>query len=193
MLRVRDIMTEDVLTVGAQTSLRDAAELFARHHVGGAPVVDGGALVGVVSMSDIIDFLTAPPNEALETPGDLVEDGGDAADETAARYFAALWDDIGVEVVEPLDDATGTAWNRLAAYTVAEVMTRVVVAVSSDMPVALAAARLRERDVHRALVVDSGSLRGILTTTDIARAVADERLTRRTLVFGPPRPSRLRR
>jgi len=42
MLRLRDIMTTDALTVSPETTVREAMELLARHHVSDAPVVSGG-------------------------------------------------------------------------------------------------------------------------------------------------------
>ena len=44
-------------------------------------------------------------------------------------------------------------------------------------PVELAADKMRTAGVHRALVIDEDALIGIVTTTDIADAVADHRLT----------------
>jgi len=41
MLRLRDIMTTDALTVTPETTVREAMELLARHHVSDAPVVGG--------------------------------------------------------------------------------------------------------------------------------------------------------
>ena len=41
ILRLRDIMTTDALTVTPETTVREAMELLARHHVSGAPVVSG--------------------------------------------------------------------------------------------------------------------------------------------------------
>jgi CBS-domain-containing membrane protein len=54
-LRVRDIMTTDVITLAASTTVDDAARSLTFHHVGGAPVLDRGAIVGVVSKSDLVD------------------------------------------------------------------------------------------------------------------------------------------
>lgn len=40
MLRLRDIMTKDVLTVTQDLAVRDAMALLASRHVSGAPVID---------------------------------------------------------------------------------------------------------------------------------------------------------
>lgn len=54
-LRVRDIMTPDVITLVARTSVDDAARSLTFHHVSGAPVLEQGRIVGVVSKSDLVD------------------------------------------------------------------------------------------------------------------------------------------
>ena len=54
-LRIRDIMTTNVITLVAQTSLDDAARSLTFHQVSGAPVLEHGRIVGVVSKSDLVD------------------------------------------------------------------------------------------------------------------------------------------
>jgi CBS domain-containing protein len=54
-MRVADLMTTDVLTVGPETSLKDVAALLAERRISGCPVVDAdGTLLGVVSEADIL-------------------------------------------------------------------------------------------------------------------------------------------
>lgn len=49
-------MTKDVITVTPATTVTELALLLASHNIGGAPVVDSsGALLGVVTESDLID------------------------------------------------------------------------------------------------------------------------------------------
>jgi CBS-domain-containing membrane protein len=54
-VRVRDLMTAEVVTLAASTSVDDAARSLTFHQVGGAPVLDHGRIVGVVSKSDLVD------------------------------------------------------------------------------------------------------------------------------------------
>lgn len=63
MLRVRDIMTEDLITVRPNDTIREAAELFAEHHIGGAPVVRDGRVVGIITANDILEFTAALESE----------------------------------------------------------------------------------------------------------------------------------
>lgn len=55
VLRVREVMTRDVHALPATMPIAEAAELLASWHVGGAPVLDGRRLVGVVSKTDLYD------------------------------------------------------------------------------------------------------------------------------------------
>ncbi len=69
-LRIRDIMTTDVITLAARTSVEDAARSLTFHHVSGAPVIEGGRIVGVVSKSDLVD----PRHRASTTVSPTVRD-----------------------------------------------------------------------------------------------------------------------
>lgn len=191
MLRVRDIMTADVITVDGETTLREAADLLLGRHIGGAPVLEGGRVIGVVSASDLLAALAA----TAATGG-----AGDEPDEEAAEELA--WDEVGdpgvrwfVDMWRDAEDAgspEAPAVGRDRAPrepTVAEVMSRHVLAVRPTDPVGTAARAMRTADVHRLLVMERGELRGIVTTSDVARAVADDRVVRRTWVF-PVRPGR---
>jgi CBS domain-containing protein len=192
MLRLRDIMTTDVLTVTPSTSLQEAADLFTARHVGGAPVVEGTRVVGVVSASDILGFVTAPPavpreaaaEDDADEDDDPSRDWPDEEGEPSGRFFTDLWIETRTEVPERIDDRLPSDWDVLAAHTVEEVMTRDVRALPPSADVSAAVALMRSADVHRVLVMDGPTLLGIVTTVDVARAISDGRLVRRTFVFG---------
>lgn len=192
MLPVRDIMTRDVVTVTPDTTLRETIELLARRHVGGAPVLSGGRVVGVVSANDILAFLASTPGVPSERqqPDDWEEDAeqtasadGEDGDEPQGRFYTDMWDDAGAPASERFDEATHAEWDVLAEHTVGEAMTFRVCAVPPVTDAAVAAERMRAEDVHRLLVMEAGKLLGIVTTTDLTRAVADGRVVRRTFVF----------
>jgi CBS domain-containing protein len=54
---VKDIMTENVVCVTSDTSIRECMELMSRHRFRHLPVVDGKTLVGMLSISDIVRAL----------------------------------------------------------------------------------------------------------------------------------------
>ncbi|MFO0757468.1 MAG: CBS domain-containing protein [Byssovorax sp.] len=53
-VRVRDIMSVNVFTLSGRTSVDDAARSLTYHKVSGAPVIDQGRIVGVVSNTDLV-------------------------------------------------------------------------------------------------------------------------------------------
>ncbi len=53
--QVHEVMTPSPETVSPETPLEDAAAIMRRRKIGGLPVVKNGALVGIVTESDIFD------------------------------------------------------------------------------------------------------------------------------------------
>lgn len=147
MLKVKDLMTRDLLTVAPNTTIREAAELLATEHVSGAPVVHAGKPLGMISARDLLEFIAALPADPDAVSGGL---------------------EHGI-----LDD-----------HTVEEAMTRgPLTTVAPDAPANRAAEIMQAEQIHRLPVVEDGKLVGIITTTDLVKAVADRKLSYRTFVF----------
>lgn len=189
MLRLRDIMTTDVVTVSPDLTLRDAMSLLSTRHVSGAPVVSGTKVIGVVSLTDLAEFAASEPGvptarpqraeEEWEVPTEWVE-----GEEAPGNFFAEMWEDAGADVSERFAEVTGPEWNVLEEHTVSEVMNRTLCSLPPDTLVDKAADFMRTAAVHRVLVMEGDALVGLVTTKDIADAVADHKLTNRTYVFG---------
>ncbi|MDR2898640.1 MAG: CBS domain-containing protein [Spirochaetaceae bacterium] len=56
-LKVKDVMTSDILTVSPQTTMRDIQRLMREHYITGIPIVENRQLAGIVSMDDIVNAL----------------------------------------------------------------------------------------------------------------------------------------
>ena len=70
MLKVRDVMTRDVVTLPASLSVQEAAWALMHRGISGAPVRDsGGQLIGVISERDLIN----PDRGALDDPMMAIE------------------------------------------------------------------------------------------------------------------------
>jgi Predicted transcriptional regulator, contains C-terminal CBS domains len=149
MLKLRDIMTRDVVSAAPDLTIREAMELLSERHVSGAPVVDGGKVVGVFSATDLLAFLA------------------DLSDMTPSLTFTRR-----KGRTTPLEDVT-----------VDEVMTRKIQALRPDIPVDEAAAFMGKKQIHRVLVMEGDVLLGIVSTSDVAKAVAQHLIRNRTYVF----------
>ena len=69
--RVADVMTKEVVTARPDAPLRELVDLMERHGIKRIPIVDGGALVGVVSRADMLRaLLSREPDSPLPQPGD---------------------------------------------------------------------------------------------------------------------------
>lgn len=150
-MKIRDVMTADVVTVTPETSLHEVARLLSEHRVSGLPVIDlDGRCIGVVSEADVlVKELGHPgPRHPLEW---ILGDRRDA-------------DEI----------------RRRAARTAREAMTSPAITVEPDRPVRVAADLMVGHRVNRLPVVDEGRLVGILTRADLVRAYLrlDEEIVR---------------
>ena len=193
MLRLRDIMTTELVTVSPELSLRDAMDLFIAQHVSGAPVVAQHRVVGVVSVTDLLGFVAAAPNIPDETQLDAsleelenYEPG--EGDEPTSSWFVEMRGDEESDVAGHINE-TGdrrAAMDRFAEHTVSEVMNESICSLPSATRVDQAADFMRTSGIHRVLVMDDGALVGIVSMKDIADAVADHKLTERTYIFGNP-------
>jgi CBS domain-containing protein len=179
MLRVRDVMTADPVTIPLEASLRDAVELLSRHGITGVPVLVGGHVVGTLSAGNIIAFEARTPGvPAPREEGDIWDpppvDLGDDSDDQSAGSFVDWWEDAGADVLERFNASSSPEWDVLGEHTVAEAMSTDVVAVAPGLSLACAARYMRRAEAHRALVVEAGRLVGVLTTTDMTRAIAGQ-------------------
>jgi CBS domain-containing protein len=159
-------MTTEVLTVRSDTSLKEAAELLAKHRISGLPVVDADQhVVGVLSEGDIL----------------FKERGAQEKKGVLERWLAF-----------PLPDAVA----KLEARTAGEAMSAPAVTIGRKRPLTEAANAMIEEGVNRLPVVDEdGKLIGIITRADLVRAFVrsdaeiakeiEEDVIRRTLWIAP--------
>ena len=141
-MKVKDVMTQDVKTVGFDTPLKDVARTLAEARISGLPVVSAaGRVVGVVTEADILY------KERGQTP----QHGG---------LFGLLLsgDDLEAEA-------------KLNARTAGESMSAPAITIGPGRPLAEAASKMLEERVNRLPVVDDdGKLVGIVTRADLVKA-----------------------
>ena len=140
-MKVLDLMTSPVITVGPKTSLKESARRMIEAGVSGLPVTDDdGSLVGVITEAD---FVKSESGRRAKQRARLLRWFGDS------------------------DEMPST--ERL----VEDVMTSEVITLDPDADHAEAARIMRKAGIKRIPVVgDDGSLRGIISRSDIMRAFA---------------------
>ena len=151
-LLVKDLMVADVMCVPRTATVTEVSQLLREHNVNGAPVVDeNGNPVGVISRTDLVSGWVQ-----AETQGPPV------------YYRSAAGEPPAVPGPAP---ATGFGSKR-----VGEVMMSFIFGVQQQDPVRKAAELMAAEGIHRVLVMDGKRLVGIVSASDIVKAVAQGRL-----------------
>ena len=65
-VKVADIMTANVITVSPNTGTRDCMNLMSQKRIRHLPVVNGGKVVGMISIRDLMDDIIASHEQTIE-------------------------------------------------------------------------------------------------------------------------------
>jgi CBS domain-containing protein len=145
MIKAKDIMTTDVITVTPDTTVEELGRLFIEKRISGAPVVDSdNNLYGIVTENDLIKR-----NERFHIP-------------TVIRLFDAFI---------PLggDSSIEREIERMSSSKVAEICAKEVVTVGPETLLTDIATIMSEKGVHLLPVVSSGKLVGIIGKMDVIK------------------------
>ncbi len=150
-------MRTKLVTVSPDMPLAEFEDVLLRNKIQGAPVVEGGRLVGIVSRSDVVRQLK-------------VEEARIAA---SAFYLEPF--DADVQRAEDHERVLLSAASRLPKLRVRDMMMTDLVTVSPDTPLTEVARRMLDRRVHRVLVTEGETLLGLVSTLDLVALFADGR------------------
>jgi acetoin utilization protein AcuB len=67
-ITVEEVMTHDVFIVRPETALATAVNLLRKHRIGSLPVVKDKRLVGIITRSDILDFVLSESGKRTRPP-----------------------------------------------------------------------------------------------------------------------------
>ena len=155
--RAAEIMTSSPFSVPPSMLLSDLEWELSRRRFSGAPVVEDGKLVGVISRSDIVrrlGFSHAMSAMALDYYRQLDHSPAD----TAPGHLEQLGDQ--------------TLGSQLRTLRVRDAMTTRPAAVTPDQQVPEVARLMLERGVHRVFVMQGDNLLGVISTLDLVRLLA---------------------
>lgn len=155
-LTAQDIMNREVMTVTNEMTVKELAGFLTDQEISGAPVEDeSGALIGVVSVTDIV--------RAASAGGDRLMNGHDRE----AHFYTRGWEGkLSADELETLhlqDDE----------LRVREIMTPSVFAVEAEAPINTVAQSMMDSHLHRLLVVREGKVVGIVSTSDLLSLLAE--------------------
>ena len=147
-VRVKDVMSRDVVTAYPDDSLRVALQLLVENRVSALPIVDSKQrCIGMLSTTDLVDLECDHENDLDQL--------------NAADPYTRQW-------LQRKIDA------GLAAQQIKEVMCEHVNSVSGEASIVEATREMLRNRVHRLPVTDAkGRLIGIVSTMDILNAFVD--------------------
>ncbi len=140
---VSEVMTTGVKAVKKEDTLRKVVVGMIQRHCGSVPVVDdGGALIGIVTLRDVL--LPLYPNY-----GEYIHDN------VHARDFEEMQE----------------GYPKVLEMTAGEVMTANPFTVAPDEPILKAASYMGLKNLRHIPVADGDKLVGVITISDINQAL----------------------
>lgn len=144
-MKARDVMVRDVIKIGADATVAEAAKLIAENDISALPVVDdGGRLVGVISEADLL-----------------------RREEIGTSIHHPWW----VEAVTPAG-ALAAEFAKSHGKRVAELMSENVISATEDAPLGEIATLLERNRIKRLPIVRGEELVGIVSRSNLVQALA---------------------
>jgi len=206
---VEALMTENPVVVSPDTGVKEIARLFIRHEISSVPVVDGDAVAGIITKTDLMKSvlvrqLKSPVGDVMEDlpavsryhsishviavmreRNDKVlvtEDNGAPAGIITETNLAFYDDEPGAsggmekEVLikrrEKACGVRGPALMAVASVTAGDVMTSPVLTTAQQTPVCEALVEMQKHHVNSLVVMENGTVTGIIKRDDIIKEVA---------------------
>jgi PAS domain S-box-containing protein len=186
-LRVQDRMSHPVEVVGPDLPVLNAAEIMRSKRIKRLPVVQDGRLAGIVTQTDITRGLLylSPLQQVSEIMSiDIATVDVEATVADAARVMASR--NISCVVVMNRNEAVGVftqkdLLKRVIAMgrnptrmPVSDVMSLPILPIPPDYSVFTASRAMEKMHIHRLVVEDEDRICGIVSQTDIMRAVENK-------------------
>ncbi len=156
-MKARDIMTSEVITFGPDTPIRDIARTFRERNISGAPIVEHGQVIGIVTEIDLIARHARPHYPRyLPLLDARIPLGGQREYQEIVRHILGL--------------------------TARDIMTAPAETIHADAEIEDVATLMVEKRANPLPVMDGNRLVGILSHTDLIRTLeeapaADETVT----------------
>lgn len=184
-MKVRDIMTQAIITVAKDRNLKDVLHMMEKHNITKIPVVEDGDLVGIVTDGKIADKLGREHNRGLQTStmhaSSVMEK--DFLVAHPDEDLAMLLQDVGKPGLTMVPVVQGKKLVGIITKAdllklvrsdakVSSIMKTEVQAVSTTERLVHARRLILDNDIARLPVLEGGRLQGIIAEHEIAGAFA---------------------
>jgi len=156
MIKVKDIMTTNPITVTPETEILQATKIILEKDINGLPVLDGEKLVGIICQSDLIVQQKKFPIPSL---------------------FTLLDGIFPLTSMKHIENET----KKIAATTVAQAMTKDPLTIEPEMTIEEVATIMVNKKFHTLPVVEKGKLIGIIGKKDILETLMSNKKKKRAV------------
>ena len=147
MLKAKDIMTREIITVSPETEIANAARILLEKRINGLPVVDAfGRLVGILCQSDLVAQQKSIPIPSV---------------------FTLLESFIPLTSIKRIDKEV----EKIAALTVKQAMTVNPVTVSPETDIEDVARLMVDNKYHTLPVMKGDKVVGVVGKEDVLRTL----------------------
>lgn len=146
MLKAKDIMTTECITLTPETDIATAARVLIENKINGAPVVEDGEVVGILCQADLL----AQQKKV-----------------TLPSFFTLL---DGVFPLSSHDDLEREI-TKIAALKVAEAMTPAPTFISPETGIDDIATMMANEKLYTLPVIDGGKLVGVVGKEDVLKTL----------------------
>ena len=147
-MKAKEIMSQEVITIGRNTTIEEIAHILTEKNISGVPVVDeDNKILGMVTQKDLL-YKDVEPHfpPVVEILGGLIFLKG------VKHYNEEL--------------------KKLVATKAEDIMTTKVISVDEEASVEKVAELMVEKDVNRIPVLRNGKVVGIIGRSDIIKYIA---------------------
>jgi CBS domain-containing protein len=147
-MKAKEIMSQNVITIGKDTTIEEIAHLLIEKNISGVPVVNGeNKVIGMVTQKDLL-YKDVEPHfpPVVEMLGGLIFLGG------VKHYNEEL--------------------KKLVATKAEDIMTAKVISIDEEEDVERVAELMVEKDINRIPVLRDGKLVGIIGRSDMVKYIA---------------------
>ena len=147
MLKVKDIMTREIITVSPETEIVNVAKILLEKGINGLPVIDAsGRLVGVLCQSDLVAQQKSIPIPSV---------------------FTLMESFIPLTSIKRIDKEV----EKIAALTVEQAMTPNPVTVGPETDIAEVAKLMVDKKYHTLPVMEGDKVVGIVGKEDVLKTL----------------------
>jgi len=152
MKKVKEFMNPEVIHFKPGDSIFKVAKVCSENDISGAPIVKNKKVIGVISESDIVKFMSfklgrpSPPLTSL-----------------SLLIISFIKDNIQIK----------TQLKKISKIKIKDFMSKEVISINSEASLLEAACLMEKNDVNRLPVIDNSKLVGIIARADLIKALIE--------------------